>query len=73
MYNRECGREETGRLLTIGTYFALRMVATMALACCFIMLDAQTIQVKLPPTNQIIRINQSNYYDQPIKLLGPTN
>jgi hypothetical protein len=28
------------------TYSLVRMVATMALACCFIMLDAQTIQVR---------------------------
>lgn len=33
------------RLTTNVTYFLLRVVATMALACCFIMLDAQTIQM----------------------------
>jgi hypothetical protein len=32
--------------MTIGIYFGLRMLATMALASCFIMLEAQTIQVK---------------------------
>jgi len=33
------------RLITNSVYFFLRMVATMALACVFIMLDAQTIQM----------------------------
>jgi len=33
------------RLTTNAVYFVLRVVATMALACCFIMLDAQTIQM----------------------------
>ena len=34
-----------GRVLTNVVYFLLRMLATMALACVFIILDAQTIQV----------------------------
>jgi len=33
------------RLTTNSVYFVLRMLATMALACVFIMLDAQTIQM----------------------------
>merc|ERR1719336_3844596 len=32
-------------MTTNAVYFVLRTVATMALACCFIMLDAQTIQM----------------------------
>ena len=42
----ECGWYDNGnRGLTNGIYFILRTLATMALACCFIMLDAQTIQM----------------------------
>jgi len=33
------------RMTTNAVYFVLRTIATMALACCFIMLDAQTIQM----------------------------
>ena len=42
----ECGeRRAEGRVVTNVTYFILRMFATMALACVFIILDAQTIQM----------------------------
>ena len=42
----QCGWYDNGnRGLTNSLYFLLRTVATMALACCFIMLDAQTIQM----------------------------
>ena len=41
-----CVEEEgEGRMVTNFVYFILRVLATMCLACCFIMLDAQTIQV----------------------------
>ena len=44
---RYCSKVEGEmRLTTNAVYFVLRGVATMALACCFIMLDAQTIQVQ---------------------------
>ena len=43
---QSCGWFDNGnRVLTNTVYFILRTVATMALACCFIMLDAQTIQM----------------------------
>ncbi|XP_023337113.1 major facilitator superfamily domain-containing protein 6 [Eurytemora carolleeae] len=37
--------EGEGRMTTNAIYFLLRMLATMCLASCFIMLDAQTIQM----------------------------
>merc|ERR1719341_2747495 len=41
-----CGDSNSGnRLITNGVYFIFRMMATMALASCFILLDAQTIQM----------------------------
>jgi len=41
-----CGDSNHGnRLITNGVYFIFRMLATMALASCFILLDAQTIQM----------------------------
>merc|ERR1719334_483179 len=41
-----CGDTNSGnRLITNGVYFIFRMMATMALASCFILLDAQTIQM----------------------------
>eukprot|EP00092_Neocalanus_flemingeri_P017574 GFUD01019015.1.p1 GENE.GFUD01019015.1~~GFUD01019015.1.p1 ORF type:complete len:653 (+),score=151.82 GFUD01019015.1:394-2352(+) len=41
-----CGDSNSGnRLITNGVYFIFRMMATMCLACCFILLDAQTIQM----------------------------
>ena len=42
-----CGEEEEvqGRLTTNVIYFLLRSLATMALACSYIILDAQTIQM----------------------------
>jgi len=41
-----CGDTNSGnRLITNGIYFIFRMLATMALASCFILLDAQTIQM----------------------------
>ena len=43
---QQCGWFDNGnRVLTNTVYFILRTIATMALACCFIMLDAQTIQM----------------------------
>merc|ERR1719192_1727711 len=43
---RKCGDSNSGnRLITNGVYFIFRMMATMALASCFILLDAQTIQM----------------------------
>ena len=42
----KCGDSNSGnRLITNGVYFIFRMMATMALASCFILLDAQTIQM----------------------------
>ena len=42
----DCGDSVTrGRAVTNSIYFALRTLATMALACVFIILDAQTIQM----------------------------
>ena len=42
----ECGeRRAEGRVTTNVIYFILRVFATMALACVFIILDAQTIQM----------------------------
>ena len=42
----KCGDSNSGnRLITNGVYFIFRMLATMALASCFILLDAQTIQM----------------------------
>ena len=42
----ECGGRQTeGRVTTNVIYFILRTIATMALACVFIILDAQTIQM----------------------------
>jgi len=41
-----CGDSNSGnRLITNGVYFIFRMMATMCLASCFILLDAQTIQM----------------------------
>jgi len=41
-----CGDSNSGnRLITNGVYFIFRMMATMSLASCFILLDAQTIQM----------------------------
>jgi MFS family permease len=41
-----CGDSNSGnRLITNGVYFIFRMMATMSLASCFILLDAQTIQL----------------------------
>ena len=41
-----CGDSNSGnRLITNGVYFIFRMMATMALASCFVLLDAQTIQM----------------------------
>merc|ERR1719334_2574899 len=41
-----CGDTNSGnRLITNGVYFIFRMMATMSLASCFILLDAQTIQM----------------------------
>ena len=46
--SRYCAASEGDmRMTTNAVYFVLRTVATMALACCFIMLDAQTIQAKI--------------------------
>merc|ERR1719422_2866374 len=43
---KKCGDSNSGnRLITNGVYFIFRMMATMALASCFILLDAQTIQM----------------------------
>jgi len=43
---KRCGDSNHGnRLITNGVYFIFRMLATMALASCFILLDAQTIQM----------------------------
>lgn len=43
---RACGEEDHGnRLITNAIYFIFRMLATMSLASCFILLDAQTIQM----------------------------
>jgi len=43
---KECGATDKGnRLITNGVYFIFRMLATMALASCFILLDAQTIRM----------------------------
>jgi len=43
---KECGATDRGnRLITNGIYFIFRMIATMALASCFILLDAQTIRM----------------------------
>merc|ERR1719340_457956 len=43
---QKCGDSNSGnRLITNGVYFIFRMMATMALASCFILLDAQTIQM----------------------------
>lgn len=43
---QRCGDTNSGnRLITNGIYFIFRMMATMALASCFILLDAQTIQM----------------------------
>ena len=43
----QCGEEEEvqGRVTTNVIYFLLRSLATMALACSYIILDAQTIQM----------------------------
>merc|ERR1719347_846286 len=43
---KRCGDTNHGnRLITNGVYFIFRMLATMSLASCFILLDAQTIQM----------------------------
>ncbi|XP_023340878.1 uncharacterized protein LOC111710915 isoform X2 [Eurytemora carolleeae] len=42
----ECGATDKGsRLITNGIYFIFRMLASMCLACCFTLLDAQTIRM----------------------------
>ena len=44
--DRPCSTTDNGnRAVTNSVYFVLRSLATMALACVFIMLDAQTIQM----------------------------
>ena len=43
--NNMCEAVEGDTALTFGLYFLFRALATMCLACCFVLIDAQTIQM----------------------------
>ena len=44
-YQNMCSTEDGNPMLTFGLYFIFRSLATMCLACCFVLIDAQTIQM----------------------------
>jgi MFS family permease len=44
-YKNMCSTKEGDTRLTLALYFVFRALATMCLACCFILIDAQTIQM----------------------------